>query len=43
MTRFKNLISVEEMFENVTEAQHVSFKQDDSLARIIQLSKKEIK
>lgn len=43
MTRFKNLISVEEMFENVTEAQHVSFKQDNSLARIIQLSKKEIK
>lgn len=44
MTRFKNLISYKEIFENIQEQQaHVSFKDDNSLARIVHLSKKEIK
>ena len=44
MTRFKGLISVEDMFSTIQEAkEHVNFTQNDSLARIIQLSQKEIK
>lgn len=44
MTKFKNLFSVEEIFENIKQPhEHVTFQQEDTLARIIQLSKKEIK